>query len=92
MKKFKALKFKDHGIGGGAKQARVQFDNGYGASIVTGTMFYTNTESPFELAVLTADGSLCYSTPITDDVIGYLTAAKVDELLVRISELPCCEN
>lgn len=39
-----------------------------------------------ELAVL-KHGELCYDTPITDDVIGYLTSDEVYELLDRIEQL-----
>lgn len=41
---------------------------------------------PYELAVL-KHGRLCYDTPITDDVIGYLTSNEVYELLDRIEQL-----
>ena len=30
----------------------------------------------YEIAVLDSDGDLCYSTPITDDVIGYANEDK----------------
>ena len=30
----------------------------------------------YEIAVLDSTGDLCYSTPITDDVIGYATEEK----------------
>lgn len=33
-------------------------------------------------------GRLCYDTPITSNVIGYLTADEVAEHLQRIEELP----
>ena len=32
-------------------------------------------------------GELCYDTPITDDVIGYLTSDEVFNLLDRIEQL-----
>ena len=63
----------------------VVFDNGYGASVITGG--YGSEAAPYELAVL-KDGACCYSTPITNDVIGYLTAPQVLPLLQRIADLP----
>ena len=61
------------------------FDNGYGASVITGG--YGDESAPYELAVLHR-GRIVYDTPITDDVIGWLTAAEVEELLDRIAALP----
>lgn len=63
-----------------------RFDNGYGASVITGGIAYCNEAQPFELAVL-KHGELCYDTPITDDVIGYLTSDEVFDLLDRIEQL-----
>lgn len=62
------------------------FDNGYGASVITGGIAYCNEAQPYELAVL-KHSELCYDTPITDDVIGYLTSHEVYELLDRIEQL-----
>lgn len=62
------------------------FANGYGASVITGGIAYCNEGQPYELAVL-KDNDLCYDTPITDDVIGYLTSNEVYELLNRIESL-----
>ena len=36
--------------------------------------------------------SLCYSTPITDDVEGYLTDDEVEKILGRIQSLPMKEE
>ena len=75
----------------GGSQAKVFFDNGYGASIVSGGWFYTSENSPYELAVLKGkEGkwSINYDTPITDDVIGYLTESDVSALLTKIEALP----
>lgn len=63
-----------------------RFSNGYGASVITGGIAYCNEGQPYELAVL-KHGELCYDTPITDDVIGYLTSDEVFNLLDRIEQL-----
>jgi hypothetical protein len=70
----------------GGEQWTFKFDNGYGASVITGGIAYCNEAQPYELAVL-RHGELCYDTPITDDVIGYLTSDEVYELLDRIEQL-----
>lgn len=81
------LKFSPHSNGYG-NQAVVEFENGYGASIVTGSSFYyTSKSSPYELAVLKG-GALCYDTPVTDDVLGHLTSSDVSETLAKIEALP----
>lgn len=67
-------------------QWKFSFKNGYGASVITGGIAYCNEVQPYELAVL-KDDDLCYDTPITDDVIGYLTSNEVYELLDRIEQL-----
>lgn len=63
-----------------------EFNNGYGASVITGGIAYCNKFQPYELAVL-KHGELCYDTPITDDVIRYLTSNEVYDLLDRIEQL-----
>lgn len=70
----------------GIEQWKFEFDNGYGASVITGGIAYCNEGQPYELAVLEHD-ELCYSTPITDDVIGYLTSDEVYDLLDKIEQL-----
>lgn len=72
---------------------RFKFDNNYGASIVKHFGSYGFKEDLFELAVLKyknkkdLEGSLCYDTPITDDVIGYLTNEDVLSKLKEIKDL-----
>jgi hypothetical protein len=72
-------------------QAIVSFDNGYSTSIVKHSFSYGNEDGLYELAVV-HDNMLDYSTPITDDVLGYLTEKQVSETLVKISELPIKES
>jgi hypothetical protein len=67
-----------------------KFPNGYGASIVMNGLSYGGRKGLWELAVLDDREDLCYDTPITDDVLGYLTEDDVNEILDRIEELPPC--
>ena len=62
----------------------VMFPNYYSASIINSG--YGSELGLYELAVL-HDGKLDYSTPITDDVIGYLTPDGVIEVLRNIQDL-----
>lgn len=66
---------------------RYKFSNGYGASIVRHSFSYGGDKGLWELAVLDKKGNLDYSTPITGDVIGWLTEEEVEELLDKISML-----
>ena len=69
-------------------QYHFKADNGYGASIVRHGFSYGNSEGLWELAVIGKDGDLCYDTPITDDVLGYLSEEEVNSTLAKIAELP----
>lgn len=64
-----------------------EFKNGYGASVLRSSYSFGGDRGLFELAVL-KDGDICYSTPITNDVIGYLTADEVAKYLQQIEKLP----
>ena len=83
---FEDLEFKelpqDRGI-----QARVQFKNGYGASVVKGPYSYGGPSGFYELAVLNEDGRITYDTDITNDVCGFLCEAEVTALLMKIESL-----
>jgi len=68
-------------------QAYAEFPNGYGASIIRGPHSYGGAQGLYELAVL-KDDHLCYDTPVTDDVRGYLSEDDVTGLLEDIAALP----
>jgi hypothetical protein len=87
VKTFKDLEFNPHPSGIGGVQARIQFENGYGASVVIGPNTYGGDSGLYELAVLDSDGKLTYATPITDDVIGYLRPEDVTDVLAKIQQL-----
>ena len=70
----------------GGVQKVYQFENGYGASVIKHKGSYGYLKGLWELAVL-KDGELCYTSEITDDVIGHLNDPQVDRLLRKIKEL-----
>ena len=57
-----------------------------GASVIRGATTYGGREGLFELAVM-EEGRVCYDTPITDDVIGYLSVVGVISILDKIRDL-----
>lgn len=61
---------------GGGWAYRVSYPNGYGASIIKNLFSYGGKDNLWEVAVL-KDDDLCYDTPITPDVLGYLTEEEV---------------
>ena len=83
---FEELNFQTHPTGMG-QQCIVQFSNGYGASIVQGPHTYGGKDGLYELAVFGKDGHITYSTPITDDVLGYLSEQEVEKTLLDIKNL-----
>ena len=83
---FQELEFQLHPMGMG-KQCIVQYSNGYGASIVQGPHTYGGKDGLYELAVFGKDGEITYETPITNDVLGYLSEAEVEKTLLDIKNL-----
>jgi hypothetical protein len=83
---FNELNFQTHPTGFG-QQCIVQFSNGYGASIVKSQYTYGGREGLYELAVFGKDGGITYDTPITDDVLGYLSEQEVEKTLSDIKNL-----
>jgi len=69
------------------KKVRVQFDNGYGVSVVSHTFSYGGKDGLYELAVLDKNGDLTYETPITSDVLGYLEPEQVTEIMAKVQSL-----
>ena len=64
-----------------------EFENGYGASVVSHDVSHGGDRGLYEIAVLDSNGDLCYDTPITDDVVGYAGVQTVYETLDRIKSL-----
>jgi len=69
------------------KKSRMQFDNGFGISVVSHTHSYGGRDGLYEVAVLDKDGFLTYETPVTSDVIGYLSEEDVTDVMKKVQEL-----
>lgn len=72
----------------GGERHTYKFSNNYGASVIRNGMSYGGDKGLWEVAVLDKNGYICYDTPITSDVIGYLTWKGVEKILKKISKLP----
>ena len=83
LKEFKDLKFYEHKTLGFETQARMDFPNKYGVSVITGEYAYTSTMMPYELAVF-YKGNLCYGSGITNTVLRYLTKEKVTFYMKKV--------
>lgn len=82
--------WKSKSTGYGGTQHVYRFPNGYGASVVQGIGTYGAEDGLWELGVLKFDGEkyhLTYDTPVTSDVIGWLTPEDAAALLLRIGAL-----
>ena len=73
-----------------------KFPNGYGASVVRYQFrkglveSYGASDNLWQLAVLDESGDICYNTPVTDEVLGWLSPEDVNKALNQIKGLPAC--
>ena len=69
---------------------KIQFDNGYGASVACHTGSYGGDEGLFEMVLTDDDGDVITSpndpSSSWQDVKGYLTLSEVEAYLTEISE------
>jgi hypothetical protein len=88
MKNFKELP--SNSINNGI-QYIFKANNGYGASIVQHDFSYGGKKGLWELAVIKYDEDgewdICYNTPITSDVLGWLNENEVMDYLTQIEQL-----
>ena len=85
MSNFDKLKWDlESGLGG--ERSQVTFANGRGVSVIRGGSAYTGGGT-YELAVLQKDGSLDYSTPVTDDVLGYQTREGIETAMATVEAM-----
>lgn len=79
-----------YGYGDNDYAQKIFFENGYGVSIIRGRSSYGYEEGLYELAILKGTASshcICYDTPITDDVIGFLTMPEAMEIASQVAAL-----
>ena len=81
MKQFEDLEFKQHPSGTGLV-ARLNFDNGYGVSVVRFVGAYADQFS-WEVAILKND-KLCYTTDLTNDVLGYQSEENINKIMTKL--------
>jgi len=87
MKTFNDIIFKSNPMGEEyGIVSRTQFDNGYEVSVVKSPHSYGGDKGLYELAIF-KDDEICYDTPITNDVLGYLSDKDVTEVLIKIQQL-----
>jgi hypothetical protein len=89
MKTFADLNFVT--VMGEHKQARIDYENGYGVSVIKGFPLASYSpsagEGVYELAVFHG-GRLCYDTPITDNVLPGLSEESVTKYMQQVESLP----
>jgi hypothetical protein len=88
--KFQDLNFRPHPTLKGTL-AECHFANGYGVSVVRSTGSYGHESGLYEAAVLeraAGQWQLCYTTPLTSDVLGHLTESDVEAVLADVENLP----
>ena len=86
LKDYMDLEFTKHHSHHLNNIANIEFSNGYGVSVLSGEYAYTDTDTQYELAIR-KKGKLCYTTGITDDVIGYLSPSGVSDIMKQVQQL-----
>jgi hypothetical protein len=89
MKTFKDLEFIPHPMAEGLNGiiSRIQFDNGFGASVVKHPYSYGGDRGLYELAVLDNNGELHYDNSVANgDVVGYLREEDVTDAMLVIQK------
>lgn len=89
MMTFRNLSFAPHQVDPNGVHARMNFENGYGVSVIQTRFSYGGDEGLYEMAVLKGK-DICDDTPVANDVLGYLTKEDVTEKMMLVQELPSC--
>lgn len=76
-----------HGLNGFSRI--IQFENGYGFSIISHKFSYGGSEGLFEIALLDENGVIMYDKSIGfGDVVGHLDFEDVSALIKAVRALP----
>lgn len=87
MKTFKDLVFESSEAPLNGIKAKIDFDNGYGASVIKNVYSYGGSAGFYELGVVKND-ELHYDNPVANgDVVGWLEEEEVSKLLIEIQNL-----
>lgn len=71
---------------------KIEFlDTPYGASVIKRVGSYGMENDDWELAV-TYEGDMCYDSPITDDVLGWIDEDELIDILAQIRNLNSSPN
>ena len=85
MKTFNDLEFNTHPLNSGVL-AKMEFDNGFGVSVVQSPYSYGGDRGLYELAVW-KDGEIHYDNKIANgDVVGYLRPEDVTDAMLVIQK------
>ena len=68
-----------------SKHAVMEFENGYGVSVLFGDIFYSNGIDTYEVAIM-KDNHVCFDTPLTDTVLPYKNEDEVTEIMRKIQK------
>jgi hypothetical protein len=84
-KTFNDIQFQPHQHFNGVKSF-TEFKNGYGVSVIRTEYSYGGNRGLYEIAIMKND-EIVYDTPITNDVLGYLTPEDVTVYMIKIQDL-----
>ena len=88
---FEDLEFRPHELDADGEWATAFFPNGFGVSVIRFSHSHGGPDGLYEVAVLRGPGvgecKIDMSTPITDDVVGWLRTEDVTQLMAQIEAL-----
>ena len=86
MKRFEDLEFRTVPSTHGGIHATMDFENGFGVSVVQSPHSYGGNRGLYELAVF-KDGDIHYDNPVANgDVVGYLRPEDVTDAMLVIQK------